>query len=345
MKVTIYDVAREANVSIATVSKVINNTGRIGEKTKRKVLNVMKKLDYQPNIMASALMGKQTKTIGLLIPDLANPFFSELARRIEDRCHEFGYSLVICSTDYLTEKENKYLALLKRKNVDGFILASGFENLAKVEELVSEDFPVAIVARDFPMFSVNTVALDDFMGGYLAASHLIDLGHKNISVIARDVWSNRERLRGFKQALEENSIEFNTGFEFVEDINHVEPGRSMTLKYLNSPNPPTAIFACNDLLAIGAIQAVKEQGLSVPGDISVIGFDNTMIATIVEPPLTTIAQPIQNMGKEVVDLMISMIKGEKKEKMRLTLLPSLVERKSTAEFSESLQSSKVILND
>lgn len=330
MKVTIYDVAREANVSIATVSKVINNTGRIGEKTKRKVEEVMKRLDYQPNMMASALMGKQTKTIGLLIPDLANPFFSELARSIEDRAHEFGYNLVICSTDYLPEKENKYLNLLKRKNVDGFILASGFENLEKVEEMVKEQVPVAIVARDFPMFSINTVALDDFMGGYLAASHLMKLGHQKIAVIARDVWSNRERLRGFKQALEEKNIEFMGNFEYIDGPSHVDPGKKMALNYLTGDDVPTAIFACNDLLATGAIQAVKELGKSVPDDVSIMGFDNTLIATIVEPPLTTIAQPIQNMGKEVLDLIVSMINGEKKEVMRLTLLPSLVERNSTA---------------
>ncbi|EKN63245.1 LacI family DNA-binding transcriptional regulator [Schinkia azotoformans] len=333
MKVTIYDVAKEANVSIATVSKVINNTGRISEKTKKKVLNVMKKLDYQPNIMASALMGKQTKTIGLLIPDLANPFFAELARSIEDRGHEFGYNLVICSTDYKEEKENKYISLLKRKSVDGFILASGFENLGKVEQLVKEDFPVAIVARDFPMFPVNTVALDDFMGGYLAASYLIDLGHENIGIIARDVWSNRERIRGFKQALDENQLTFPTDFEYIEKMSHIIQGKNMTIKYLKSLNPPTAIFACNDLLAIGAIQAIKEMGMNVPEHVSVIGFDNTIIATIVEPPLTTIAQPIQNMGKEVMDLMISQINGEKKEKIRVTLHPSLIVRESTGKFN------------
>src|SRR5699024_7793731 len=147
MKVTIYDVAKEANVSIATVSKVINNTGRISEKTRRKVKDVMIELNYRPNMLASALMGKQTKTIGLLIPDLANPLFSELARSIEDRGQELDYNLVICNTDYDSEKENNYLALLKQKRVDGFILASGFEHLDKVEQLMEEDIPVVIVAR------------------------------------------------------------------------------------------------------------------------------------------------------------------------------------------------------
>lgn len=335
MKVTIYDVAKEANVSIATVSKVINKTGRISEKTKRRVLDVMKELDYQPNMLASALMGKQTKTIGLLIPDLANPFFSELARSIEDRGHELGYNLVICSTDYQTDKENKYLTLLKQKSVDGFILASGFENLDKVEELIKQEIPVAIVARDFPMFSINAVALDDFMGGYLAASHLIELGHTNIGVIARDVWSNRERIRGFKQALAEKSLPFFADFEYIEDINHVKAGKGITHKYLQSSDRPTAIFACNDLLAIGAIQAAKECGLHVPEELSIVGFDNTMIATIVEPPLTTIAQPIQNMGNEVMNLMVSMIKGERKEQVRMTLLPTLVQRESTVPYIQT----------
>lgn len=331
MKVTIYDVAKEANVSIATVSKVINNTGRISEKTRKKVNEVMEKLDYQPNLMASALMGKQTKTIGLLIPDLANPFFSELARSIEDRGHELGYNLVICSTDYQEEKENKYLTLLMQKRVDGFILASGFENLDKVEELIKENIPVAIVARDFPMFSVNAVALDDFMGGYQAASYLIKLGHKDIGVIASNVWSNRERIRGFKHALEEHNLKFREDFEYIKEIN-VEAGKLMANKYLNSANPPTAIFACNDLEAVGAIQAAKKLGLNVPEQLSVVGFDNTLIATIIEPNLTTIAQPIQNMGKEVMDLMVAMLKGEKKERTRLTLLPTIVERDSTAKL-------------
>ncbi|MBO1002646.1 LacI family DNA-binding transcriptional regulator [Pseudogracilibacillus auburnensis] len=333
MKVTIYDVAKKANVSIATVSKVINNTGRISEKTKIKVKDVMEELNYRPNMLASALMGKQTKTIGLLIPDLVNPFFAELARSIEDRGNELDYNIVICNTDYKNSKENKYLSLLKQKSVDGFILASGFENLDKVEELMKQDIPVVIVARDFPMFSVNAVALDDFMGGYLAANHLIELGHENIGVVARDLWSNRERLRGFKHALEETGLELNSNFEFIDEIDHIKAGREIATKYMNSKNKPTAIFACNDLLAAGVIQMAKELGFKIPDDLSIVGFDNTSIASIIEPPLTTIAQPIQNMGKEVMDLMITTIKGEKKEKSRIMLLPSLVRRKTTKKLS------------
>lgn len=332
MEVTIYDVAREANVSISTVSKVINNTGSISEKTREKVKDIIKKMDYRPNILASALMGKQTRTIGLLLPDLANPFFSELAKSIENRGHEFDYNLVICNTDYETLKENKYLSLLKQKKVDGFILASGFENLEKMHELIKQDTPIVIVARDFPLFPVNAVALDDFKGGYLAADYLIKLGHQNLGVIARDLWTNRERLRGFKYALKEHSLELNSNFEFINEIDHIKAGRQMADKYINSVNRPTAIFACNDLLAAGVIQKAKELGLNIPQDLSIIGFDNTAVANILDPPLTTIAQPIESMGREVMDLMVSIIKQQKVEKSRIILSPSLVKRKSTDEL-------------
>jgi DNA-binding LacI/PurR family transcriptional regulator len=330
MKVTIYDVAKKAGVSIATVSKVINNTGNISEKTRKKVLAVTKKLDFYPNVMASALMGKKTKTIGLLIPDLANPFFSELARNIEDSANELGYNLIMCSTDYLTEKENKYLALLKQKNVDGFILASGFEDLTKVQELIEANIPVSIIARDSPMIPINTVAIDDFMGGYQATSYLISLGHENIGIIARDVWSNRERVRGYRQALEDNGIKAPGNFEYTKEISIVW-GKKITQNYLNSANPPTAIFTCNDLLAIGAIHAAREYGISVPEQLSVIGFDDTMLATLIAPTLTTMAQPIQIMGKEIMELMVGMIERNESIK-RITLMPELVERESAAKM-------------
>ena len=333
MKVTIYDVAKEANVSIATVSNVINKKGRIGEKTRKRVHEAMEKLNYEPNMLASALTGKQTKTIGLIIPDLANPFFSELARSIEDRAHELGYNIVICSTDYQEEKENKYISLLKQKRVDGFILASGFENLERVQELMEEDIPVVIVARDYPNFSINTVALDDYIGGYQAANHLIQLGHKNIGFIALDVYSNRERIRGFKDALKEHHIELRNDLHFIEDKKQslVQAGKTSAETYLQSAEIPTAIFACNDLLAIGAIQVIRDAGLNIPEDISIVGFDNTNIATIVDPPLTTMSQPIQRMGREVMDLIISIFKGERDDEVRITLVPELVKRKSTKE--------------
>ncbi|USG67808.1 LacI family transcriptional regulator [Brevibacillus ruminantium] len=340
MKPTIYDVAKKARVSIATVSKVINNTGRISEKTKNKVWKVIGSLNYQQNVIATALTGKHTYTIGLLIPDLSNLFFAELARSIEDRGNELGYNLVICSTDYNPDKEAKYIELLKRKNVDGFILASGFENTLEVEKLIAEKYPVAIVARDVPAFNVNAVCIDDFQGGYDAASCLIELGHQKIAIIARDVWSNRERIRGFRKALEDHGgIREYTFSQFTLESN-VPWGKKIALDYLNSPDPPTAFFACNDLLAIGAIEAIREKKLRVPEDVSVVGFDNTVIATIIDPQLTTIAQPIQNMGREVMDLIVTEIKGEKQYKSRIVLNTKRIVRDSTARLKKERRINK-----
>jgi len=330
MKPTIYDVAKKARVSIATVSKVINNKGRISEQTRQKVLEAIQQLNYQPNVMASALTGKHTYTIGLLIPDLANPFFSELARSIEDRGHELGYNLFICSTDYDPKKEIKYIELMNRKNVDGFILASGFEQEENLKPFLDQNVPLSVVARDFPSTPVNTVCIDDFHGGYEATSHLISLGHKKIAIIARDVRSNRERMRGYLKALEDHGIRYDYNFEYVKDSNIIA-GRERTTKYLNSSDPPTAIFACNDLLAIGAIQSAKERGLKVPEDLSVVGFDDTIFASIVDPPLTTIAQPIKKMGREVMNITIHEIQGKMTDKMKIVFAPRIVIRNSTAQ--------------
>ncbi|MDF2684092.1 MAG: LacI family transcriptional regulator [Brevibacillus sp.] len=332
MKPTIYDVAKKAGVSIATVSKVINNTGRISEKTRKKILALMEEMEYQPSVVASALTGKSTYTIGLLIPDLANPFFSEIARSIEDRGHSLGYNIVICSTDYDPEKEAKYTSLLKQKSVDGIILASGFENHKSAKELIHQNFPIAVVAREIPSLEVDTVSIDNFLGGYQAASHLIELGHKRIAIIARDVWSNRERIRGYKQALDEANLEFDPQMEFVKD-SAVESGKELAGKLLDSSTTPTAIFACNDSLAIGVIQAARQRGLSVPKNLSVVGFDDTIWAKISDPPLTTIAQPIREMGYGVMDLLIQEIKGQKHMKQRLILLPKLVERETTMAYT------------
>jgi DNA-binding LacI/PurR family transcriptional regulator len=338
MKTTIYDVAREAGVSIATVSKVINNTGRISEKTKEKVLKVMKDLNYQPSVVASALTGKRTFTIGLLIPDIANPFFAEIARSVEDRGHELGFSVVMCSTDNNIQKEEKYISLLKQKSVDGIIIATGTRNLKIIqEELLAQQIPVALIARDMPALAVDTVLIDDFLGGYQATSHLISLGHKKIAIIAENlnVASSRERIRGYQQALEDAGISFDKNLLLVSDFS-VESGKEVARRLLRDSSRPTAIFACNDLLAIGVIQAARELDINIPDDISVVGFDNTILATIIDPPLTTIAQPIQDMGRKVIDLLVKEIHGTKHAKQRIVLLPELIVRKSTKSIKSNL---------
>ena len=268
MKVNIYDVAKAANVSIATVSKVINNTGRIGEKTRLKVLDVINELEYKPNLIASALMGKNTCTIGFILPDLANPFFSALARFVEDVASSFNYNVVICSTDYSTEKEEMYVSLLMQKNVDGFILASGFENFDTIRKIQESDIPIVLIARNAPNEAdLNLVTISDYDAGYKATSFLINQGHKNISVIARDIWSNRERFKGYMDAMKKHGLTPMKEVYYAKEST-IQAGYSSLQEIMeNSKVKPTAIFACNDLMAAGAIKCCKKLCLNVPEDI------------------------------------------------------------------------------
>ncbi|MCQ6561978.1 LacI family DNA-binding transcriptional regulator [Paenibacillus mendelii] len=331
MKPTIYNVASKAGVSIATVSKVLNKTGRISEGTRRRVVEVMEEMGYQPSVIASALTGKSTFTIGMLIPDLANPFFAEVARSAEDRGHELGFNLVMCSTDNDPAKEVDYISLLKQKSVDGIILSTVTTNHSTVKDILKLNIPVALIARDMPTLAVDTVIVDDFIGGYLAAEHLIELGHRRIAVIAEDmnVMSSSERVRGYRSALEENGLEYDDALVKESDFT-IQGGKLKSGELLDSIHSPTAIFACNDLLAIGAIQAARERGMQLPRDLSVVGFDNTILASIVEPPLTTVAQPMRDMGRHVIDLLIQEIRGLKNQKQRIILVPELVVRGSTS---------------
>jgi Transcriptional regulators len=330
MRPTIYDIARLAGVSTATVSKVFNQTGNISEKTRRRILEISKELNYQPNVLASALNGKKTFSLGLLIPDMVNPFFAELARHVEDRAQELGFNLIICNTDNDMKKEIKYIQLLRQKSVDGIIVATGVRNDEFLKELIDQRVPIALVAREMSVLSTSTVLVDDFAGGYNATRHLIELGHRRIAVIAESmsVSSSKERVRGYRHALEEAELRYDEELVLTSDFS-IESGRVTALAILQRPSRPTAIFACNDLLAIGALQAAKELGIRVPDDLSVVGFDNTILASITDPPMTTVAQPIRAMGHQVVDLIVAEINEESTVKQRVVLLPELIIRQST----------------
>jgi len=331
MKATIYDVAQAAGVSIATVSKVINQTGRISDKTRKHVYQVMEKLKYEPNMVASALTKKSTYTLGLTLPDLANPFFAEIARAVEDRGREYGFSVLICSTDNDPDKEVQYLSLLTQKRVDGIISAVRIQNDHFLKKMLQHHIPFVLITREMPTLAVDTVMVDDFLGGYLAGSHLVELGHKRIAILVEDMdnTSNLERIRGCRQAMANSNVMLDEGLVLISGYS-VECGKSTMKKLLSIDERPSAVFACNDLLAIGAIQAAREVGLQLPSDLSVVGFDNTILATIIDPPLTTISQPIQEIGRRAVDLLIQEIKQEKVLKQRVVLLPDLVLRKSSA---------------
>ncbi|SDI14245.1 LacI family DNA-binding transcriptional regulator [Alteribacillus bidgolensis] len=335
MKVTIYDIAKKAGVSIATVSKVINNTGSMRESTRQRVLEIMQQLNYQPSVMASALMGKKTETIGLLVPDISNPLFSEMARTIEDRAHDQGMSVIMCSTDDNPEKEKKYVELLQRKQVDGFIVGASFHDKSLLQELIDNNIPLVMLTQDEPSLDVSKVTVDDFKGGYEATSHLLFNGHQNIAIIAEYAYSSNLRINGYRAAHEVYGAVSKEEYIYRTTASILN-GKKYFDKLFSRQDVelPTAIFACNDQLAIGAIQAAKEKGLQIPNDVSIVGFDDTILATTTVPGLTTIAQPIKTMGEKIVDVLIKEIKAGKSLKERFLYNPELIVRGTTNVFNE-----------
>ncbi|AKO92567.1 LacI family DNA-binding transcriptional regulator [Priestia filamentosa] len=329
MKITIRSVAEEAGVSIGTVSKVINNSGKISEKTRKKVFQAMQKLNYKPDAAAASLRGKRTKLIGLLVPDISNPFYAGIARSIEDRSHEVGLNVMLCSTDNNTEKEKNYLALLTSQRVDGLVVASAFRSTVLLQETIDRGIPSVLIASEIPQLSINTVTVDDYKGGYLATSHLLDLGHKDIAIISENVRSNEPRLAAYKDSMREAGIDVKPEYIMKTEAT-IQKGYECAKKLLLLDEKPTAIFACNDLLAAGVIQAAKELELDLPRELSVVGFDNTVLSTTTAPMLTTISQPIKQMGAKVVDLLRQEMEESKGHKERLLMAPELIVRQSTA---------------
>ncbi|WP_337099574.1 LacI family DNA-binding transcriptional regulator [Paenibacillus sp. YIM B09110] len=328
MKATIYDVAKEAGVSIATVSLVINGKGKISKERREEIRGIMLRMGYKPSMIASALTGKKTYAIGLLVPDISNPFFAEIARAVEDEGQRHGYSVFICSTDNKDEKVGHYADLLQQKNVDGVIIGTGIKELSVLEPLLNGGVPITFLARDFPSVEVPSVVVNDYEGGAAAAEHFIALGHRRLAVLAEQdsISSSRERVRGFRQAAEAASLSLDPALVLSSSVNE---GKTKALELLQRHDRPTAIFCCNDLLAIGALRAAKEIGLRIPQDCSIIGFDDTVLASVTDPPLTTIAQPIEQMGQIAVQLLVRNIGRRGEHPERIVLRPELSVRHST----------------
>jgi len=330
---SIKEVARLAGVSIATVSRVINDRGSVKKETAEKVWEAVHLLNYQPNLLARSLRSQQSRLLGLLVPDIESPVFARLAKYLEEIASKKGYNLIFCNTNDDPEKEKKYLEILIRRQVDGIIFSrvSDESLLFKTPQL--SKIPYIVLDRTLEKEEAPTIKLDNYTAGALAASHLLNLGHRKFACLAGPLKIKicRERFYGFLDTLEESGISLRE--EFIEEGNFkTEEGGKAMNKILSIPlsELPTAVFSMNDLMAIGAIQVIKERGLSIPGDISIIGLDNIPLCDIVSPPLTTVAQPFDEMAKEGINLLLKLIEGKKTRKTIIVIQPKLVIRSSTA---------------
>jgi len=327
---TIREVAESAGVSYATVSHVINNTRVVTPETRARVLAAMSALDYRPNALARSLRQGKTNTIGLVLPDSANPFFAEISRSIEDEAFKKGYSVFLCNTELDTQRELFYVDVLSKKQVDGIIFVAAGDQPDSLDFLLRQNMSVVMIDRDLPNIEVDAVLTDHRLGGFLATRHLIELGHQRIACIAgpSSITPSAERITGYRQALQEAGLPYDESLVVRGDY-HAQSGMEITYSILAMTPRPTAIFALNDLMALGALRAAAEANYSVPRDLAVVGYDNLELARFTSPPLTTIAQPKKEIGTQAVNLLAARIAQKSRPPVRLVLPPELIVRRST----------------
>lgn len=324
---TIKEIAEMANVSSATVSKILNGKDKyISEATRQRVLEIVEREGYISNAIAKSLKIKSTSTLGIIIPDVMNLFFSELARGIEDAAERMGYSVILCNSDNKTSKEEKYIQVLQEKMVDGIILTASEQSVSN--SLKRRNMPMVLLDRDILIDgNVGRIVVDNKTGAYDATKYLIKKRCKNIGFISSDnvVKSSGERLNGYRQALIESNMEVDENKIYLHNYS-IDTGYEGAKKLLEN-NKLDGICCGNDLIAIGAIKALNEMKIKIPEDVKVIGFDDIQISQYVEPPLTTIKQPIYEMGEEAVKMLISIIENKSVGETKV-LKTTLVERRS-----------------
>ncbi len=305
---TIFDIAERAQVSVSTVSRVLNNKPDVNIKTRAAVEAVIKAMNYSPSSVARGLVLKYSKVIGYIAGDITNPSFPELARAIVVRAKELGYSVMIFDARKDSQVEKDAISLLRSKQVDGIIVSFSDTNREEMDRLREEHFPVVQIYRKSPKSTISTIAIDNVGSGYIATKFLIEHGHVKIAHITtgESTQSGFERMQGYKKALEEAGISICDAY-IVEGINSIESGKGCMDQLLNLPSPPTAVFTTHDLMAIGAYDALFNRGLSIPSDISIVGHDNIELSRHVRPRLTTIDTHKDVLGNAAVDMLVKQI--------------------------------------
>lgn len=329
---TIKEVADHAGVSVATVSRVVNKTGYVSLDLQERVQDAMRTLNYRPSALARSLRRQETQTIGVLVPQLDQPFFSALVFAVEKTLFSSDYRALICSAEERRDKEDAYIEMLMRQRVDGVILVPTGQSTDNVRRLLDEGVPVVLVDRDIPNLAINRVLCDNYQGGVMAIDHLLALGHRRISVIGGPEYSEAiiDRMNGARAALASAGIALDPSLFVTGSLPQFEMGYTAGLKVLDRPDRPTAIFAFNDVMAIGVMHAAAELGLRLPDDLSVVGFDDIPIAAYSIPELTTVAQPIYAMGETAADLLIRHVRDTDALVESVKLETRLIVRKSTA---------------
>lgn len=328
---TVQDVAREADVSTATVSRVFSGSAKVNEATTDRVLEAAKKLNYRPSRVARRLRVKNADSmvLGLIVTDLQNPFFSEIARGVEDVAYQSKNGVMVCNSDEDPEKESFYLDTLLDEQVAGLIMAPTSGNKEYLSRIVKQNIPVVLVDRLIDGLNVDTVTVDNIGGSYQAVKRLLELGHRRIGIICgiKGVYTTQQRFGGYRKALEEYGIEIEDELVVYKDSKE-EGGITGTRELLSLNEPPTAIFSTNNLMTLGCFEEMYQQDIKVPDEIAIIGFDDMSWASALNPPLTAVRQPSYQLGSTATELLLKRLKHPSRTVSNVRLHSELIIRES-----------------
>src|SRR2546428_5747364 len=340
-RITIIDVARAASVHPSTVSRVLNRRAELSllPETRQRVIAAARRLGYRPSALARSLRLQRTFTLGMLVPNIDNPFFPPIIKGVEDTAHARGYNLVLCNTEDSSEREDAYLRVLRERQVDGILIASSFMADATIAELRRDRFPFVLVNRGTRGTDDLAVLVDNEKGVAAAIDHLVDLGHRRIGIVAgpQTTMTGRQRLAAARVTLRARGVKLDPSLVSVAEAFSQEAGYRAARRLLGGVEPPTAVFGANDLLPIGVLRAAREAGLECPADLSLVGFNDMPLTEFFGPPLTTVHVPQREMGVRAAELLIGQIEGQPAETRRGTMDVHLVVRGSTAAPSRSEQ--------
>jgi LacI family transcriptional regulator len=330
-KATIFDVARLAGVSISSVSRVINNSVNVKSNIKTRILSAIDKLNYRPSLIAQGLARKNMKTIAIIITDITNPFFTQLVHGAESKTNEYGYNLIFCNTDESAEKEAKYIRILSNNMAAGFIISATRMTNENIYELKKTDVPFVMINRYLSGDDSPCVRTDFNAGSQLAVSHLVEIGREKILLLNGPANSQAGHLReeGYINAVAKHGLLYNP------DLNRsyqptVEGGFNGIIEALEIGTKFDALIAYNDLMAVGALDALRNRGIKVPDDIAVVSFDDTILATHTYPTLTSIRQDSELLGRLAVEMLISIVEGKELKVRDLVIKPELIIRESSS---------------
>ena len=328
--ITIKDVAQAANVSIATVSRILNGKDGVSSALTERVQATVKKMRYQPNDVARSLKIRESRSIGLIIPDIENPFFPALVRGVEDVAQQHNYAVILCNTDGRAEEEEKYIQFLFNKRVDGMVFTESPDNKKNIALLASLGIPVVLLDRRVEGMHASAVVTENRLGAFMATEHLVQLGKKHIAFLngSLKLSSGAERASGYQDALAKYNVQYDhhlvVNGAFTYDSGY-EAAESLVL----SGRKFDAIFASNDMIAIGAIECLGKYNIRVPQDVGVVGFDDIRMAAWYKPALTTIRQPVYEMGRCAVSILVEQIAGLREDYYEKVFMPELIIRQSS----------------